>query len=89
MAHKGIKQTDLIDLLNLEQPAISKHFNNDSLLTLEEMQKIADHMDIQVPDLLRPPSSPERRDPYDGLSNEQIEHLARIADTFRSDGTGG
>ena len=87
MKMKKVTQEDLAEHLDISQPMVSKFLRNPNALTQTYIVGTAELLGCSPGDLFRDPRKPTQEQIVKGLTDAQIEHLARIANTFRTDGT--
>lgn len=54
---RGLRQVDLIPVLQLSQPALSARLTGHTPFTLKDLERIAEHLGIPVAELLESPAS--------------------------------
>jgi antitoxin component HigA of HigAB toxin-antitoxin module len=56
LRRRDIRQIDLVPVLGLSQPALSSRLTGRTPFTLENLERLADHLGIPVTELLEPPA---------------------------------
>ena len=89
MKRKGVTQEQMAGRLEVSQGTVSKILKKPTAMTQAYMAAIAHALELEISDLFRDPKRPTREEILAGLDDDQVEHLLRIAETFRRDGTTG
>jgi transcriptional regulator with XRE-family HTH domain len=86
----GLDQKRLAERMKTTGGTISKKLKEPSKIDAAWLQRFADALDLDVPDLFRDPSAPTPAELLSGMSEQQRQEVLSFADFVRKrDGTTG